>query len=101
MTNNSREVEEYLKTDAFRRKEGKTKKHFRVEIQEPNRKIPIDERDRILNKVRQFLETGKGEYLNEEEEDILKEIAGVYFSAYKNAIKVLDNNKQGGIENER
>ena len=50
------------------------------------KKIPIDERDRILNK---------------EDEEILKEIAGVYFFSYKKAIEILDNRELGGIEDER
>lgn len=101
MKNRSKEVEDYMKSEAFGGRGKRVKKDFEFEVQEPNGKIPIDERDRVLNKVREFLETGKGERLNEEEEDILKEIAGVYFSAYKKAIEILDNNKQGGIENER
>lgn len=102
MGNRSREVEAFMKSEAFSGRGKRVKKDFDVkEIEEPNKKIPIDERDRVLNKVRQFFETGKGERLNEKEEEILKEIAGVYFSAYKKAIEILDNKKLGGNENER
>ncbi len=99
MENRVSEVEAYMKSEAFSGRGKRIKKE--VEVKEQNRKIPIDERDRVLNKVRQFFETGKGERLNEAEEEILKEIAGVYFSAYKKAIEILDNKKLGGIENER
>lgn len=99
MSNNSREVEEYLKTRSFRKKR-KQEESF-IDTKEKNIKITADERDTVLNKVRQFLETGKGERLNKEEEEILKEMAGVCFSAYKKAIEILDNRELGGIENER
>lgn len=101
MGNRSREVEAHMKSEAFSGRGKRVKKDFQFEMHKQSKKIPIDERDRVLNKVRQFFETGKGERLNEKEEEILKEIAGVYFSAYKKAIEILDNKKLGGNENER
>lgn len=100
MENNSNEVKAYMESEEYKRRGKRVKKDFVFEVKEQNKKIPVDERDRVLNKVRQFFETGKGE-LNEEEEEILKEIAGVYFSAYKKAIGILDNEKLGGTINER
>lgn len=53
-------------------------------IPEPEKiKITVDERNRVINKARNILETGKGEFLTEEEEKILKQIAGVYYTVYK------------------
>lgn len=101
MENSSSEVKAYMASKAYSARGKRVKKDFEFRVKEQSKKIPIDERDRVLNKVREFFETGKGERLNEIEEYILKEIAGVYFSAYKKAIEILDNNKQGGIENER
>ena len=63
--------------------------------------ISLAERDRISQKARRVMETGTGERLTQEEENILKEITGVVYVAYKNARNYLDMNKQGGIENER
>ncbi len=63
--------------------------------------ISLEERTRISEKARRVMETGKGERLTKEEEEILKEITGVLFVAYKKAINYLDMNKEGGIENER
>ena len=63
--------------------------------------ISLAERDRISQKARRVMETGTGERLTQEEENILTEITGVVYVAYKNAINYLDMNKQGGIENER
>ena len=62
--------------------------------------ISIDERNRVLNKTRKLMETGKTQRLNEEEESILKEIAGVVYAAYKKYIEILDKNEKGGIKNE-
>lgn len=63
--------------------------------------ISLEQRDRISQKARQVIETGTGERLTHEEENILQEIAGVVYVAYKNAIKILDTKEQGGIENEQ
>ena len=100
MENSSSEVKAYMESETFRTRRKRLKKDLEFKEEEQNRKNSINERDRVLNKVRHFFETGKGERLNKEEEEILKEIAGVYFSAYIKAIEVLDNNI-GGIENER
>lgn len=63
--------------------------------------ISLEERDRISQKARRVMETGTGERLTKEEENILQEITGVVYVAYKNAIKIIDTKEQGGIENER
>lgn len=63
--------------------------------------ISLEERTRLSEKARRVMETGKGERLTKEEEEILKEITGVLYVAYKKAIDYLDTNKEGGIENER
>lgn len=63
--------------------------------------ISLEERTRVSEKARRVMETGKGERLTEEEEEILKEITGVLYVAYKKAIDYLDINKEGGKENER
>lgn len=99
MKNSSSEVEAYMKSGAFCRKDKQVKEFLNIE--KKDRKISADERDRVLNKVRSVLETGKGERLNKEDEEILKEIAGVYFSSYKKTIEILDNRELGGIEDER
>lgn len=60
------------------------KKAIFYEIPEPEKiKITADERNRVINKARNILETGNGEFLTEEEEKILKQIAGVYYTVYK------------------
>lgn len=100
MSNNSSEVKAYMASDAFSTRGKRVKRDVEFRVEEQNKKIPVDERNRVLNKVRQILETGKTERLTTDEEEILKEIAGVYFSTYKKAIEFLER-KQGGIENER
>lgn len=101
MENRSREVDDYMKSKAFRKKEKQVKKFLNIEeMEEKDRKISADERDRVLNKARPIIETGKGERLNPEEEGILKEIVGGILCS-KKAIEILDNKKLGGNENER
>lgn len=63
--------------------------------------ISLEERDRISQKARRVMETGTGERLTQEEENILQEITGVVYVAYKNAVEIIDTGKQGGIEYER
>ena len=70
-------------------------------VKEEKKKITIDERNRISEKARRVMETGKGERLTKEEEEILQEITGVVYVAYKAAIDHLDKKKQGGIEYEK
>lgn len=65
------------------------------------RKIGEDERNRVLNKTREFMEEGNKDRLTQIEEEILKEIAGVLYAAYKKYIEILDKNERGGIENEQ
>lgn len=63
--------------------------------------ISLEERDRISQKARRVMKTGTGERLTQEEENILQEITGVVYVAYKNAVEIIDTGKQGGIEYER
>lgn len=64
--------------------------------------ISVEERNRVSEKARRIIETGKGELLTKEEEAILGEITGVVYVAYKGAVDYLNNEKeQGGIEYER
>lgn len=58
--------------------------------QKKEKKQPtIDERNKILDKTRKVLETGKGERLTEDEEEMLKDIAGVVYVAYKRYIELV------------
>lgn len=63
--------------------------------------ISVEERNRVSEKARRIIETGKGEFLTTEEEAILKEITGVVYVAYKSAVNYLSEKEQGGIEYER
>ncbi len=60
-------------------------------------KTTIDERNKVLDKTRQIMETRKG-YLTKDEEEILTDIAGVLYAAYKKYIEI--NEKQGEREDE-
>lgn len=60
-------------------------------------KPTIDERNKVLDKTRQIMETRKG-YLTKDEEEILSDIAGVLYAAYKKYIEI--NEKQGEREDE-
>ncbi len=64
-------------------------------------KISLEERNRVSEKARRIIETGKGELLTGKEEKILEEIAGVVYVAYKSAVDYLNKKEQGGIEDER
>lgn len=64
-------------------------------------KVTADERDRILNKVRDFFEKEGSTLLTKEEESILKEIAGVYYNAYKKKIETLNEKKEGRDDYDR
>lgn len=83
MKNNSSEVKAYMASEAYSTRGKRVKRDVKFEVEQPHIKIPIDERDRVLNKVREFFETGNGKRLNEIEEYILKEISGVYFQHIK------------------
>lgn len=63
--------------------------------------ISTEERNRILNKVRRIMENNNEDRLTEDEEEILKNIAGVLFTAYKKYIDCASKNELGGIENEQ
>lgn len=65
MGNSSSEVNAYMASKAYSARGKREKKDFEFRVKEQSKKIPIDERDRVLNKVREFFETGKGERLNE------------------------------------
>lgn len=58
-------------------------------------KPTIDERNKVLDKTRKIMETRQG-YLTKEEEEILNEIAGVLYTAYKKYIEL--RQKQGERE---
>lgn len=47
------------------------------------------------------METGTGERLTQEEENILQEITGVVYIAYKNAVEIIDTKEEGGTKNEQ
>lgn len=63
--------------------------------------ISLEERNRISEKARRVMETGTGERLTQEEENILQEITGVVYIAYKNAVEIIDTKEQGGTKNEQ
>lgn len=63
--------------------------------------ISMDERNRVLNKTRELMQIGSKERLTQDEEKILREIAGVVYIAYKKYIEILDKKERGGIENEQ
>lgn len=70
-------------------------------IRNEKKKISMDERNRILDKTRRVMEMQNGERLTQNEEEILKEIAGVLFTAYKKTIEYLDEKELGGMEDEQ
>lgn len=63
-------------------------------------KIRTEEGNEILDKARNVLENVTKERLNKYEEEILKQIAGVVYAAYKKYIEGLDKGERGGTENE-
>lgn len=60
-------------------------------------KPTIDERNRVLDKTRQIMETRQG-YLTKDEEETLRDIAGVLYAAYKKHIELRE--KQGEREDD-
>lgn len=62
----------------------------------------LEQRNMIMEKARNIIETGKGERLSTKEVDTLKHIGGVVFVAYQHALEFLDNKENiGGISYER
>lgn len=49
------------------------------------KKPTMDERNKVLDKTREIMETGQG-YLTKDEEETLSDIAGVLYAAYKKYI---------------
>ena len=61
----------------------------------------MQQRNMIITKARNFIETGKGERLTVQELEKLKDFGGVVFVVYEHAINNLDNKEIGGISYER
>lgn len=82
-----------------REKERKVVEFFGVTNEK--KKISMDERNKILDKTRRVMEGQNENRLTQDEEEILKEIAGVLFVAYKKTVEYLDKKELGGIEDEQ
>lgn len=71
-------------------------------------KVTAEERNRILNKVRDVFQSDDSKLLIEksmllttQEKDILKEIAGVYYSAYMKRLENLNKKDEGRDDYEK